>query len=233
MDCDKAFHTIHPMSFWHVLREYGMPQDIDIIVKSFGNTFACKVGSSKTIFNVMTDVSQGYGVLALLFNLAIECVMRRTTKNQSRGIRLTIFHSTMTWALQTVLHCSHTLTNACRKGRPMSAPMHSVWTYGSVRGRNHQQEVDRSDDSECVEPITCHNELVLSQATEEFTYLGRTVRYYGWLGIDTKNCLVKARNPLRALKMNANHPGIAPMPIYDCARSVWFLPSCTAWSDGG
>lgn len=49
------------------------------------------VGTNTTSFLVESGVCQGCVMSALLFNLAIDWVMRKTTEDKARGIRWTLY----------------------------------------------------------------------------------------------------------------------------------------------
>ena len=91
VDFEKVFDSIHQDSLWHILRAYGIPQQIVHVIQSFYNNFTSRVGNNKSIFEVETGVRQGCSKLALLFNIVIDWVMRRTTENQPCGIRCAFF----------------------------------------------------------------------------------------------------------------------------------------------
>ena len=91
VDFEKAFDNIHRDSLWRILRVYGIPLRIVQIIKSFYHNFTCSVGSSSLNFQVKTGVRQGCVTSAVLFNLVIDCVMRRIIEDQPRGIRWTLF----------------------------------------------------------------------------------------------------------------------------------------------
>ena len=90
VDFEKAFDSIHRESLLRILRAYGIPQGIVLVIKSFYNNFTCRVGSNETSFSVKTGVRQGCCMSAMLFNLTIDWVMRQTTADQVRGIRWTL-----------------------------------------------------------------------------------------------------------------------------------------------
>lgn len=87
VDFKKAFDSIHRESLWQILRAYGIPNEMFLLIKSFYNNFACQVGESHINFAVTTGVRQGCMMSAVLFNLVMDWVMRKTTKDQARGIR--------------------------------------------------------------------------------------------------------------------------------------------------
>ena len=91
VDFEKAFDSVHQEILWRFFRAYGIPQQIIDIIKSFYNNFTRRVGNSETSFEVKTGVRQGCTMSAMLFNMTIDWVMRRTTEDQSRGIRWTLF----------------------------------------------------------------------------------------------------------------------------------------------
>ncbi len=91
IDSEKAFDSVHRDSLWHILRAYGIPNHMVKLIKSFYNNYNGCVGGSGIWFEVTTGVRQGCVMSALLFNLVIDWVMRRTTETGHTGIRWTIF----------------------------------------------------------------------------------------------------------------------------------------------
>jgi hypothetical protein len=90
VDFQKAFDSINRKSLWRILRAYGIPKEIVELNKSFYNNFTCGVGHSNIWFAVEIGVTQGFVMSALLFNLVIDWVMRKTTEDAPRGIRWNI-----------------------------------------------------------------------------------------------------------------------------------------------
>lgn len=86
IDFEMAFDSIHRDSLWNILRKYGIPQHIVDLIKTFYTNFKCRVGNSSLTFQVKTGVRQGCVMSALLFNIVIDWVMRRTTEDKPRGI---------------------------------------------------------------------------------------------------------------------------------------------------
>ena len=68
----------------------GFPLRIVRIINSLYHNFTCSVGSSSLNFQVKTGVSQECVMSAVLCNLVIDRVMRRTTEDQPRGIKWTL-----------------------------------------------------------------------------------------------------------------------------------------------
>ena len=90
VDVAKVLNSIYRDSLWHILRAYGNPPRIIQIIKSYPN-FTCSVGSSSLNSQVKTGVRQGCILSAVLFSVVIDWVIRRTTEDQPRGIRWTLF----------------------------------------------------------------------------------------------------------------------------------------------
>ena len=90
VDFEKAFDSLHRESLWRILRHYGIPEKIVKLIMSFYLNFKCTVGG-KIYFDVTTGVRQGCVMSAMLFNIAIDWVMRRTTEDTNRGIRWSLF----------------------------------------------------------------------------------------------------------------------------------------------
>ena len=87
VDFEKAFDSIHRECLWRILRAYGIPHQIVLVIKSFYNNFKRRVENSESSFD---GARQGCPRSALLFNLAIDWVMRQTTSDRIRGISWTL-----------------------------------------------------------------------------------------------------------------------------------------------
>ena len=193
VDYEKAFDSIHRESLWRILRAYGIPQQIVLVIKSFYNNFKCKVGSSKFSFEVKTGVRQGCCMSSLLFNIVIDWVMRRTLEDQPRGIR---------WTLCTTLEdldfaddlalVSHTHNHMQEKTSRLNTFSQQVGLKISQK-KTEVMLLNVQNPS----PISVNGEDLAT--TEEFTYLGSTVRHDGGAGSDIRNRLNKARNTFRML----------------------------------
>ena len=69
VDFEKAFDSIHRECLWRILRAYGIPQQVVLVIKSFYNNFHCRVGNSESSFDVKTGVRPGCPMSAMFFNL--------------------------------------------------------------------------------------------------------------------------------------------------------------------
>ena len=193
VDFEKAFDSIHRDSLWRILRAYGIPEEIVLIIKSFYNNFRCRVGNSSTSFEVKTGVRQGCVMSALLFNITIDWVMRRTTEDKPRGIRWTLFSALedLDFADDLAL-VSHTHHHMQEKTTRLSSFAQQV----GLKINQKKTEVMMLNVPN-PSPIEVNGENL--PATEEFTYLGSKVRHDGGAGADIQNRLSKARNSFRML----------------------------------
>ena len=129
----------------------------------------------------------------MLFNLTIDWVMRQTTADQARGIR---------WTLLTQLEdldFADDLALMSHIHQHMQEKTSRLNTFAQQVGLKISQkktEVMMLNVSNPL-PVTINGEDLTT--TEEFTYLGSTVRHDGGAGSDMKNRLSKARNAFRML----------------------------------
>ena len=193
VDFEKAFDSIHRDCLWRILRAYGIPQRIVLVIKSFYNNFKCRVGNSESSFDVKTGVRQGCPMSALLFNLAIDWVMRQTTSDRVRGIRWTLLSTLedLDFADDLAL-LSHTHQHMQEKTTRLSMFAQQV----GLKISQKKTEVMMLNVANPT-PVKVNGEDL--PTTEEFTYLGSTVRHDGGAGSDIRNRLNKARNAFRML----------------------------------
>lgn len=114
IDFEKACDSIHCYSVWHILRAYGIPQQI-VLIKSFCDNFTCKIGDSEYTSKV-NNVRQECVISVLLFNLVIDQHIRRPYSQHWR-----------TLPTQVTQPCSLTHTSICRKRRLVRTSMTSNW----------------------------------------------------------------------------------------------------------
>lgn len=161
--------------------------------KTFYTNFKCRVGNSSLTFQVKTGVRQGCVMSALLFNIVIDWVMRRTTEDKPRGIWWTLFSvlEDIDFADDLAL-VSHTHQHMQEKTSCLSYFAQQV----GLKINQKKSEVMALNISDPL-PIHVNGEALIT--TNEFTYLGSTVRYDGGAHTDIKNRINKARNAFRML----------------------------------
>jgi endonuclease/exonuclease/phosphatase family metal-dependent hydrolase len=93
VDFEKAFDSLHRDSLWKILRHYGIPQKLVNVIKSIYENFQCRVIHNNMLtepFEVKTGVKQGCILSPILFSLAIDWIMCRTTVGRRQGIQWTL-----------------------------------------------------------------------------------------------------------------------------------------------
>ena len=129
---------------------------------------------------------------AMFFNMTIDWVMRRTTKDQSRGIRWTLFSTLedLDFADDQAL-VSHTHQHMQEKTTRLG-------TYAQQVGLKIRQKK-----TEVMLPKLSNPKSIQVNGVDlpngELIYLGSAVRLDGGAGSDTKNRLNKARNAFSML----------------------------------
>lgn len=94
IDFRKAFDSLHRDTLWKILKSYGVPDKITALVQVFYHQFECCVilgGNLTEWFPVESGVRQGCILSPILFLVAIDWIMRNTTKDRPRGIQWTLF----------------------------------------------------------------------------------------------------------------------------------------------
>jgi len=88
-DFRKAFDSVHRPALWKILEQYGIPSKIISIIQKLYEGSSSVVRIDRYIsqrFPVLTGVRQGCILSPLLFAIAIDWVLRRTTKRTTGGI---------------------------------------------------------------------------------------------------------------------------------------------------
>ena len=195
-------------------KAYGILQQIVLLVKSFYTNFTCKVGNSEHSFEVKTGVRQGCVMSALLFNMTIDWVMRKTTEDQPRGIRWTLTSTLedLDFADDLALF-SHTHQHMQEKTTRLS-------TFAQQIGLKISQKKTELMTLNIPNPSPIQVNGADLPTAEEFTYLGSTVRYDGGAGSDIKSRLSKARNTFRMLN------NVWRSPQYSTRTKLRIYQSC-------
>ncbi|EPB74297.1 hypothetical protein ANCCEY_06599 [Ancylostoma ceylanicum] len=87
IDFRKAFDSIHRESLWAILRMYGTPQAFVDVFRNLNSCCCVKTNAGHTgFFKITTGVRQGCILLPVLFNIALDFVMRIAIKLGKTGI---------------------------------------------------------------------------------------------------------------------------------------------------
>ena len=139
-------------------------------------------------FEVKTGVRQGYVISAILFNTVIDWVLRRTTEDEPRGTRWTLFST-----LEDVDFAEDPALLP-RAHRHIQAKTARLSTFGQQVGLN----ISRKKTEMMTVGIPSASPVKVGQSeptsVETFTYLGSTISQGGGTSNDTRNPLNKALN---------------------------------------
>ncbi|XP_062604700.1 uncharacterized protein LOC134266492 [Saccostrea cucullata] len=86
VDFEKAFDSVHRDNLWVIMKKYGIPRKLIMMVKALYDNFQCSVIDD----NVTTDpfpVKQGCWMPGFLFLLVIDWVMQQSVRGMRTGIR--------------------------------------------------------------------------------------------------------------------------------------------------
>ena len=92
IDFEKAFDSVDREVIWKLLRYYGVPLKIIHLIQQLYENAACQVihnGKLTEPFEVKTGVRQGCLLSPMIFLIAVDWIMRRTTDNEVTGIKWT------------------------------------------------------------------------------------------------------------------------------------------------
>ena len=82
IDFCKAFDSIHWLALWKILQQYGLPTKMVTVIQKLyeASSSAVRVnGDTSSRFQVETSVCQGCILSPVLFAIAIDWMLRRTT----------------------------------------------------------------------------------------------------------------------------------------------------------
>ena len=90
----KAFDSIHRATLWKIVRNNGVSEKIETIIKCFYTQFECSVSLNNKetdYFAVKSGVRQSCIISPILFLISIDWVMKKTTSDSKRGITWSLF----------------------------------------------------------------------------------------------------------------------------------------------
>jgi hypothetical protein len=226
VDFEKAFDSIHRDSPWRILRMYGIPQQIVLLIKSFYANYTCRVGNSDYSFRVKTGVRQGCVISSLLFNLAIDWVMRRTTEDQTRGVRWTLFSTLED------LDFADDLALISHSHQHMQEKTSRLSEFAQQIGLKINQKKTEMMTLNIPNPSPIRVNGKDLSTTEEFTYLGSVVTHNGGAGSDIRSRLNKARNAFRMMNniwRSQQYSMKTKLKLYQSCILSTLLYGCECW----
>ena len=94
IDFEKAFDRLDRPTLWRLMENYGIPRKYIAIIRNTYKGMACQVlhGGTKTEkFSIKAGVRQGCLLSPFLFLLAIDWIMKASTKDKLNGIQWTLW----------------------------------------------------------------------------------------------------------------------------------------------
>ena len=94
VDYEKAFDSLDRDTLWKLLQHYGIPEKIITLIRNTYDGMTCKVNHAGRLtesFQVKTGVRQGCLLSPFMFLVAIDWIMKTTTKNRRNGIQWTLW----------------------------------------------------------------------------------------------------------------------------------------------
>ena len=92
IDYEKAFDSVDRDMLWKTMRHYGIPEKIVNLVRSLYVGTNCQVshdGQLSEPFQINTGVRQGCLLSPFLFTLAVDWILKESTKGKKCGVQWT------------------------------------------------------------------------------------------------------------------------------------------------
>ena len=197
VDFEKAFDSLDREVLWKLLGQYGLPSKIISLIKNMYQDFSGRViskGNLSNTFAITTGVRQGCLLSPLIFLIAIDWIMRRTTKDQRTGIQ---------WTLLTQLEdldFADDLALVSENHTHMQQKTDRLQTNSEQLGlkiNTGKTKTMRLNPSK-QDPITLRGETI--EDVEHFTYLGSNISRDGGADRDIEFRIGKAQLAFRILR---------------------------------
>jgi len=191
VDYEKAFDSVDRQTLWQILEHYGVPPKIVSLIKNIYNNTTDRVvhaGQLSEPFHVTTGVRQGCILSPFLFILAIDWIMRETTKDSLNGIQ---------WTLSSQLNdldFADDLALLSHNHQQMQAKTTKLDTTSTQTGlkihpaKTKLMKINTSNEL----PIKLKDEPI--EEVQSFVYLGSVINIQGGTDEDVQNRIQKARS---------------------------------------
>ena len=197
IDYEKAFDSVDRSTLWKLMRHYGIPEKLVNLVKaSYEGTTSRVVhdGQLSDGFGITTGVRQGCLLSPFLFNLAIDWIMKETTKGRQNGIQWT------PWLQLDDLDFADDLLLLSHATRQMQDKTDDLNTTSKKVGLGiHTVKSKVMKNSKVAETGVSLNGNPL-EVVDIFCYLGSMVDSSGGTEADIKARIGKARTAFAQLK---------------------------------
>ena len=177
-------------TLWKLLQHYGIPNKLISLIRNSYEDMACRVihaGQLTDSFMVKTGVRQGCLLSPFLFLLAIDWIMKKTTKYRRNGIQWT------PWSQLEDLDFANDLALLSHSHQQMQEKTELLNTVSTQLGLNINRSKTRimKANTKNNNSITMNGEPL--EETDSFTYLGSTINKHGGTEEDVKARIQKAR----------------------------------------
>ena len=226
MDLEKAFDSIDRTVLWKLLRHYGLPTKFVTLIKNMYDGFTGHVifnGQVSVGFQIGTGVRQGCLLSPLLFLIAIDWTMKRSTEHHRTGIQWNLFSQLedLDFADDLAL-LSETHKHMQQKTQRLQEKNSQLGLKTNV-GKTKVMKVN----SRSSEPISLESGTV--EEVQDFIYLGSNISTNGGADKDVELRINKSRHAFRTLrpvwlssqlsintKIHIFHTNVKPVLLYGC-----------------
>ena len=196
VDFEKAFDNLDRKSLWKLMRHYGIPEKFVTIIKNTYDGTSCRVlheGTLSDKFEVKTGVRKGCLLSPFMFLLAVDWIMRESTKGRRNGIQWTLWNQLddLDFADDIAL-LVHKYTQMQDKTNQMENSAAKFGLPVSKR-KTKSMRINTTNDS----PIMLDKGAV--EDVSSFKYLGSIVNTNGGTDEDVKERIGKARTAFNTL----------------------------------
>ena len=197
VDFEKAFDSLDRVTLWKPLRYYGLPNKFINIIRNMYDGFSGQViceGKLSAGFSIKTGVRQGCLLSPLIFPIAIDWAMRKTTEHQRTGIQWTLFTQIED------LDFADDLALVSESHRHMQQKTERLQVNSGLLGlriNTGKTKVMKANSRSC-DPIIVNGEAI--EEVQDFTYLGSNISRDGGAERDVELRIGKARQASRILR---------------------------------
>ena len=207
IDFEKAFDSVDQESLWRLLRHYGIPTKIVNLIRKSYEGMSCRVihgGQLSNSFQVRTGVRQGCLLSPFLFLLAIDWIMKKSTKEKRNGIQWTLLKQLDD------LDFADDLALLSHNYQQMQEKTNLVSTTAMDIGLNINKDKSKilKINSSSMNVVTLNGSQL--EEVQSFTYLGSIVDQPGGTDADVKSRIGKARVAFKLLNNICGSPGSCP-----------------------
>ena len=180
-----AFDSVDREVIWKLLRYYGVPLKIIHLIQQLYENAACQVihnGKLTEPFKVKTGVRQGCLLSPMIFLIAVDWIMRRTTDNEVTGIKWTNTKTLedLDFANDDICLVSHKLEDMQAKSNKLAQEASKIGLQVNI-DKTEMMKIPGQQPQQHQTTISMNGRNL--KETTTFTYLGSIVSTTGqWNG---------------------------------------------------